>query len=119
EPPAWVHGSFPPEEVVERLTRRDPSACAALVAEADALPADLADRDVRALELLTRARAADALAPEPCFESARLLNRRRDFGRALVEIDAGLRRDPGNARGWAMRAATADALGDVPGTLLS
>lgn len=119
EPPPWVYEAHPPEDVQAALTRRESSECGRLVAEARSVPATALERSGEALRALDAACEADVLAPEPWFELARWRNRRGERVLALQAVDAGLRRDPASAEGWALRASTADALDDARGALLS
>lgn len=119
EPAGWMFGAYPPAETASERVRHDESRCAELLAQIGALPATLADRDARELELLAQACAADVLAAEPWFRSAVVHNRRGESVLALADVDSGLRRAPASVRGWTIRAATTEVLGDVRATSLA
>ncbi|MBL8858745.1 MAG: hypothetical protein JNL28_09585 [Planctomycetes bacterium] len=118
-PPDWTYAMYPPSDIVAGLTDRDRARCNELLAQIGALSADAPDRDAREAELLAQACAADTFAADPWFKKTVMHNRRGETVLALAAVDSGLRRDPGSAVGWAIRAATTELLGDVRATLLA
>lgn len=115
--PRWALLEHPSGERLAALTGHDVESCRALVHRAQ--EARAAGRVDEALVLCTHARSADVLAPEPGILEGEMRVERGEHSAALRALDAALRRDPGAARGWALRARALDGLGDVRGLLLS